>query len=125
MRKRTKIIATLGPSSSSSKVITNLIKEGTDVFRINLSHASVDQIAKVISILKSASNKLNRPIATLIDLQGQKIRITSFKTKKFRIAKAYDGKEALEIYKTKKFKYIISDWEMPIMNGVELATNVK
>lgn len=83
MRKRTKIIATLGPSSSSSKVITNLIKEGTDVFRINLSHASVDQIAKVISILKSASNKLNRPIATLIDLQGQKIRITSFKSKKF------------------------------------------
>ena len=83
MRKRTKIIATLGPSSATSKVITNLIKEGTDVFRINLSHAPVGQIAKIIDILKSASVKLNRPIATLIDLQGQKIRITGFKAKKF------------------------------------------
>jgi pyruvate kinase len=48
MRKRTKIICTLGPASSSAKVISNLIKEGTDVFRINLSHSSIEQTAKII-----------------------------------------------------------------------------
>ena len=59
MKKRTKIIATIGPASCSPSMINRMIVGGTDVFRINLSHASVDQIAKVISILKSASNKLN------------------------------------------------------------------
>ena len=47
MRKRTKIICTLGPASSSAKIISNLIKEGTDVFRINLSHSSVEQTARL------------------------------------------------------------------------------
>ena len=55
MRKRTKIIATLGPASSSPKIISNLIKEGTDVFRVNLSHANVGEIEKIINILKDAS----------------------------------------------------------------------
>ena len=53
MRKRTKIIATLGPASSSPKIISNLIKEGTDVFRVNLSHANVGEIEKIINILNS------------------------------------------------------------------------
>ena len=68
MRKRTKIIATLGPASSSPKIISELIKEGTDVFRINLSHASVSEIENILEILKAASLKLKRPVATLIDL---------------------------------------------------------
>ena len=87
MRKRTKIIATLGPASSSPKSISNLIKEGTDVFRINLSHASVNEIEKIINILKDASLKLKRPVATLIDLQGQKIRIKGFVKKEYILLK--------------------------------------
>ncbi|MFL2568470.1 MAG: pyruvate kinase [Gammaproteobacteria bacterium] len=87
MRKRTKIIATLGPASSSPKSISNLIKEGTDVFRINLSHASVNEIEKIINILKDASLKLKRPVATLIDLQGQKIRIKGFFNKEYILLK--------------------------------------
>ena len=73
MRKRTKIIATLGPATSSTKIICNLIKEGTDVFRINLSHSNVKEIKDILSVLKDASLKLKRPVATLIDLQGQKL----------------------------------------------------
>ena len=46
MRKRTKIITTLGPASSSPKIIKNLIEEGTDVFRINLSHSNIEEIRK-------------------------------------------------------------------------------
>ena len=87
MRKRTKIIATLGPASSSPKSISNLIKEGTDVFRINLSHANVNEIEKIINILKDASLKLKRPVATLIDLQGQKIRIKGFFNKEYILLK--------------------------------------
>ena len=87
MRKRTKIIATLGPASSSPKSISNLIKEGTDVFRINLSHANVNEVEKIINILKNASLKLKRPVATLIDLQGQKIRIKGFSDKEYILLK--------------------------------------
>ena len=83
MRKRTKIITTLGPASSSPKIIKSLIKEGTDVFRINLSHSGIEEIEKIINTLKKASALLKRPVATLIDLQGQKIRIKGFANKKF------------------------------------------
>jgi pyruvate kinase len=87
MRKRTKIIATLGPASSTPKIISNLIKEGTDVFRINLSHANVNEIEKIINILKDTSLRLKRPVATLIDLQGQKIRIKGFFNKEYILLK--------------------------------------
>ena len=87
MRKRTKIIATLGPATSSTKIICNLIKEGTDVFRINLSHSNVKEIKDILSVLKDASLKLKRPVATLIDLQGQKIRIKGFGKKEHIILK--------------------------------------
>ena len=83
MRKRTKIITTLGPASSSPKIIKNLIEEGTDVFRINLSHSNIEEIRKIINTLKRASALLKRPVATLIDLQGQKIRIKGFANEKF------------------------------------------
>ena len=83
MRRRTKIITTLGPASSSPKIIKNLIKEGTDVFRVNLSHSGIEEIEKIINTLKRASALLKRPVATLIDLQGQKIRIKGFANKKF------------------------------------------
>ena len=79
---------TLGPASSSPSIISNLIKEGTDVFRINLSHANVGEIDKIIKILKDSSLKLNRPVATLIDLQGQKIRIKGFGKKEYISLKA-------------------------------------
>ena len=83
MRKRTKIIATLGPSTTSSKMLTELIAAGTDVFRLNLSHAKIEDAKEIINKLKSSSLKLKRPVATLIDLQGQKIRVRGFAKKGF------------------------------------------
>jgi len=83
MRKRTKIIATLGPSTTSSKMLTELIAAGTDVFRLNLSHAKIEDAKEIINKLKSSSLKLKRPVATLIDLQGQKIRVRGFAKKDF------------------------------------------
>lgn len=83
MRKRTKIIATLGPSTTNSKTLTELIAAGTDVFRLNLSHAKIEDAKEIINKLKSSSSKLKRPVATLIDLQGQKIRVRGFAKKDF------------------------------------------
>ena len=82
MKKRTKIIATIGPASCSSSMINKMIVGGTDVFRINLSHATIDDAKKILNILKNESIKAKRPVASLLDLQGQKIRIGSFANKK-------------------------------------------
>ena len=82
MRKRTKIIATLGPSTTTLKIITELIAGGTDVFRLNLSHAKIDDAREIIGTIRKASLKLKRPVAMLVDLQGQKIRIRGFSNKK-------------------------------------------
>ena len=78
MKKRTKIIATLGPSSTSSTKIAKMIEAGTDVFRINLSHTSVEDTKKIISLVRNQESNFNRPVAIMIDLQGQKVRIKSF-----------------------------------------------
>ena len=82
MKKRTKIIATIGPASCSPSMINKMIVGGTDVFRINLSHSTIDDAKKILSILKDESIKAKRPVASLLDLQGQKIRIGSFSKKK-------------------------------------------
>ena len=83
MRKRTKIIATIGPSSSNASKLNKMIREGADVFRVNMSHADVKETKRIVEQLKIESSKLNRPVATMIDLQGQKIRIKDFGKKKF------------------------------------------
>lgn len=73
--KRAKIIATLGPASSSPEIIEKLIIEGVDVVRLNFSHGTHDEHARLIRIVRSISKKLKRPIGILQDLQGPKIRI--------------------------------------------------
>ena len=88
MRKRTKIIATIGPSSSSPSKLNKMILEGVDVFRINMSHSSIKQTRDIVEQLKVESVKLKRPVATLIDLQGQKIRIRDFGKNKHILLKA-------------------------------------
>ncbi|MEC9206254.1 MAG: pyruvate kinase [Pseudomonadota bacterium] len=83
MRKRTKIITTLGPSTTSPEILSDLISAGTDVFRLNLSHAKIDDAREILNKLKKSSSKLERPVAMLVDLQGQKIRTKGFLKEKF------------------------------------------
>ena len=83
MRKRTKIISTLGPSTTKPKILTELIAAGTDVFRLNLSHAKIEDAKEIINNLKLSSAKLERPVAIMVDLQGHKIRIKGFSEKEF------------------------------------------
>lgn len=71
---RTKIIATLGPSSSNADTIQALIEAGVNVFRLNLSHGSHEDHKALIATVRKCSKAINQPVAILGDLQGPKLR---------------------------------------------------
>jgi len=72
--KKTKIVATLGPSSSSKEVLRDMILAGLNVCRINFSHGSYDDHAAVVKTIRELNEELNTTVAILADLQGPKIR---------------------------------------------------
>jgi pyruvate kinase len=78
--RRTKIVATLGPSSSERSVIAALFRAGTDVFRINMSHTSHDRMRELVSTIRSIEDEFERPIGILVDLQGPKLRVGQFES---------------------------------------------
>jgi pyruvate kinase len=73
--RRTKIVATLGPSSSSPEVIRQMVVAGMDVARLNFSHGSYEDHATVINYLRKISAELDMPVTIIQDLQGPKIRV--------------------------------------------------
>ena len=73
--KKTKIIATLGPASSSKEMIKKLIKSGVDVLRVNFSHATHDEVEKIVENVNDLRKELGSNVTLLGDLQGPKIRI--------------------------------------------------
>lgn len=73
--EKTKIICTIGPATSTEEKITELIKAGMDVARLNFSHGTHEDHHKYFDNVRNASKKLNHPVAILQDLQGIKIRI--------------------------------------------------
>ena len=75
----TKIVATLGPASSSKEVIRSLAQEGVSVFRLNFSHGSHDDHRRNVGFIREVEKEIGRPIGILCDLQGPKLRIGTFK----------------------------------------------
>lgn len=76
--RKTKIVATLGPSSSSEEMLARLIATGVNVVRLNFSHGTAEEHIARADIVRRIAAKLNRPIGVLCDLQGPKIRIGKF-----------------------------------------------
>lgn len=76
--RRTKIIATLGPVSSSPAVIGRLLEAGVDVVRLNMSHGDHDSHRAVFARVRTAAERLKRNVAILMDLCGPKIRVGRF-----------------------------------------------
>lgn len=72
--RRTKIVATIGPSSQAPEIVDRLIAVGMDVARLNFSHGTHAEHAVRIATLRAAAKKAGRPLAILQDLQGPKIR---------------------------------------------------
>ncbi len=73
--KRTKILATLGPSTNSAETVEQLITAGVNGFRLNFSHGTYEERDEQIPWIRSASEKAGKPVAILQDLQGPKIRL--------------------------------------------------
>jgi pyruvate kinase len=79
-RRRTKIVATIGPATSNPAVLERLIEAGADVLRLNFSHGNrVDQL-RLVQHLRDIARRLNKDVALLGDLQGPKIRIERFRS---------------------------------------------
>jgi pyruvate kinase len=77
-KRSTKIVATLGPASSSPERLAELVAAGIDVVRLNFSHGTTDDHKKRIAILRDAAHKAGRTVGVMADLQGPKIRIGKF-----------------------------------------------
>jgi pyruvate kinase len=77
--RRTKIIATVGPASWQPAVLERLVAAGTDVFRLNFSHAGRERQAETIAAIRAAAERVGREVAILGDLPGPKLRIGSMR----------------------------------------------
>jgi len=75
LKTQTKIIATLGPASSSKEILRQLIENGVDVFRLNFSHSNKDEHLRLINLIKDLNIELGTNVSILADLQGPKLRV--------------------------------------------------
>lgn len=75
IRKKTKIVATLGPATSTKDVLKGMLDEGVDVFRINFSHADYKDVEKRIKMIRELNKEFGYTAAVLADLQGPKLRV--------------------------------------------------
>src|SRR3712207_145367 len=77
-RRRTKIVATLGPASHDAAMIERLIQAGVDIFRLNTSHGSHQDHRTAYERVRAAAARLGQPVAVLADLCGPKLRVGRF-----------------------------------------------
>ena len=85
--RKSKILSTLGPSTSTKEIIKKLFFSGADIFRLNFSHGSIEEHRNNYNLIREVEKEVNRPICILVDLQGPKLRVGRFK----------DGKASLRI----------------------------
>ncbi|MET0258753.1 MAG: pyruvate kinase, partial [Methylobacterium sp.] len=84
--RRVKILATLGPASSSEEMIRKLHDAGADVFRINMSHTDHGSMRELVRRIRNVEEAVGRPIGILADLQGPKLRVGKFEDGKVDLA---------------------------------------
>ena len=93
----TKIVATLGPASSTRERLRTLFEAGADVFRLNFSHGTQDDHRKRVDLLRAMEKEYKHPIAILMDLQGPKLRLGTF------------AKGPLELKKGQKIRFDLEE----------------
>ena len=87
---KTKIVATMGPSSACTNTITKMLEAGMTVARFNMSHGDHEQHAKHIKMARAASKRCRRPLAVLQDLAGPKIRIGDLETEQVLLEEGFE-----------------------------------
>ena len=90
MLRSTKIVATLGPASSSPEALGALIAAGVDVVRLNFSHGTPDDHRARAKLVRELAQQYRRPVGILVDLQGPKIRVGKFADGKITLTKGAD-----------------------------------
>lgn len=88
--RKTKIICTIGPSSENEEVFTQMCEAGMNVARLNFSHGSYEEHQRKIDLIKSVREKLNLPIAILLDTKGPEFRIGTFENGKIVVKSGDD-----------------------------------
>ena len=69
--RKTKIICTLGPASKSSETLRQLMHEGADVFRLNMSHSAHPWVREIVPRIREIAAEISRPVAIFLDTRGQ------------------------------------------------------
>ena len=82
MLRRTKIVATVGPATDDIAVLTEMVRAGLDVVRLNASHGTAEDRRRRLGMVREAGQRADKCIGVLLDLGGPKIRIESFRDKK-------------------------------------------
>ncbi len=85
--RKTKIIGTIGPASNEYSVLKELVKSGLNIVRINLSHAQIEDIEKIVKNVKRIRKELNVPLPIMMDTRGPEIRVKTFKHGQVNIKK--------------------------------------
>ena len=83
--RKTKIICTIGPASENEEVLTQMCLAGMNIARMNFSHGSYEEHEKKIELVKKVREKLDLPIAILLDTKGPEYRIRTFKDGKITV----------------------------------------
>jgi len=86
VNSQTKIIATLGPATSSKNILRQMIYEGVDVFRLNFSHSSQEEYLRLINLIKELNQELGTNVAIMADLQGPKLRVGEIENNLIQLA---------------------------------------
>ena len=131
--KKTKIVATLGPASESEEVIKKMMLAGTNVFRINFSHADHSDVAERIQIIREISQELNLHTSILGDLQGPKLRVGVIEDGavvnpgdlvEFNTAKPFEGNAKSAYMTYKQFPMDVNPGERILLDDGKLIFEV-
>ena len=122
MKKRTKILATLGPASHSIEIIEGLIKAGANMFRLNFSHGSHEYHLNTLNNIKEAMKNLNTTVGVLQDISGPKVRVGDLK-EQFELLRGdliTFLKDEIVGYKKSDGHYVVSINYPDILNKVKI-----
>ena len=109
MQRATKIVATLGPASSTPETLRHLVQAGVDVVRLNFSHGTADDHRKRVELLREAMHAAGRTVGVMADLQGPKIRIGKFAGSKV-------------VVKSGQFLIRSAGWAIPNVSGLTIQS---
>ena len=88
--RKTKIVCTIGPASESEEMLEKIMKAGMNVARINFSHGGYEENREKIARIKAVRDRLNLPVALMLDTKGPEIRIGTFENKSIAVLKAIE-----------------------------------